>query len=186
MSNAEEIFRKSGAVLEGHFVLRSGRHSPVYWEKFRVLQFPNHVSTLCAMIAGHFHDYSVDLVAGPATGGMILAFEVGRQLGRRAIYAEKEGDKKTFRRGAVIAPGDRVLVVDDVITAGRSVNEVTDLVRERQGRVVGVGVLVDRTDSPPDFGAAFFSCLRTTAVTYAPDECPLCEAGVPLTKPGGV
>lgn len=137
------------------------------------------------MIAERFRDHPVDLVAGPATGGMILAFEVGRQLGKRAIYAEKEGDRKTFRRGAAITAGNRVLVVDDVVTAGGSVSEVIDLVRERGGNVVGVGVLVDRTDKAPDFGAPFFSCLRTTAVTYAPDSCPLCHAGLPLTKPGG-
>jgi orotate phosphoribosyltransferase len=116
---------------------------------------------------------------------MILAFEVGRQLGKRAIYAEKEGDRKTFRRGAVIEPGDSILVVDDVITAGGSVNEVVQLVKERAGKVAGVGVLVDRSDKPLDFGVPFFACLRTTAVTYPPERCPLCEAGLPLTKPGG-
>ena len=172
-------------MLEGHFVLHSGRHSPVFWEKFRVLQYPGHVSTLCSMIADHFHDRPIDMIAGPATGGMILAFEVGRILGRRAIYAEKEGDRKTFRRGAAIEAGDRVLVVDDVITAGGSVNEVIGLVRDRGGKVAGVGVLVDRTETPPDFGAPFYSCLKTAAVTYAPERCPLCAAGIPLVRPGG-
>ena len=138
------------------------------------------------MMAEYFRDHPVDLVAGPATGGMILAFEVGRQLGKRAIYAEKEGDRKTFRRGAAIEPGDRVLIVDDVITSGGSVNEVIGLVKERRGEVAGVGVLVDRGDSPPEFGAPFFSCLRTAAVTYAPETCPLCARGIPLTRPGGV
>jgi len=183
--NAEEMFRKSGAVMEGHFLLHSGLHSPVYWEKFRVLQYPEYVSQLCTMISGYFRAYPIDLVAGPATGGMILAFEVARQMGKRAIYAEKEGEKKTFRRGAAISPGDRILIVDDVMTAGGSINEVITAINERQGKLVGVGVLVDRSDKTPNFGVPLYSCLRTTAVTYPPEKCPLCASKVPLTRPGG-
>jgi len=171
--------------MEGHFLLHSGQHSPVYWEKFRVLQYPDYISTLCALIADRFHNVQIDLVAGPVTGGIILAYEVGRQLGKRAIYAENEGNRKTFRRGAVIRPGDRILIVDDVMTAGSSISDVIAAVNERKGKLVGVGVLVDRSDRTPDFGVPLFSCLRTTAVTYKPESCPLCTAGVPLTKPGG-
>jgi orotate phosphoribosyltransferase len=137
------------------------------------------------MIAQHFRSTSIDLVAGPVTGGIILAFEVARQLGKRAIYAENEGNKKTFRRGAIINPGDRILIVDDVMTAGGSINDVVTAVNERQGKIIGVGVLVDRSDKTPDFGVPLFSCLRTTAIAYAPDKCPQCAAKVPLTKPGG-
>src|ERR1035437_3535925 len=145
----EALFRKSGAVLDGHFLLHSGGHSPVYWEKFRVLQYPEYVSQLCGMIADRFRDVPIDLVAGPVTGGIILAFEVGRQLGKRAVYAENEGGKKAFRRGAVIRPGDRILIVDDVMTAGSSINDVIAAVNERKGILAGVGVLVDRSDKPP-------------------------------------
>ena len=180
----EALFRKSGAVLDGHFLLHSGGHSPVYWEKFRVLQYPEYVSQLCGMIADRFRDVPIDLVAGPVTGGIILAFEVGRQLGKRAVYAENEGGKKAFRRGAVIRPGDRILIVDDVMTAGSSINDVIAAVNERKGILAGVGVLVDRSDKSPDFGAPLFSCLRTTAVTYTPDKCPLCTAKIPLVKLG--
>jgi len=183
--NAEEMFRKSGAVMEGHFLLHSGMHSPVYWEKFRVLQYPEYVSQLCKMIAQHFRSTPIDLVAGPVTGGIILAFEVARQLGKRAIYAENEGNKKTFRRGAIINPGDRILIVDDVMTAGGSITDVVNAINERQGNIVGVGVLVDRSDKTPDFGVPLFSCLRTTAIAYPPDKCPQCATKVPLTKPGG-
>lgn len=185
MNDIEEIFKKTGAVMEGHFLLHSGSHSPVYWEKFRVLQYPNHVSTLCEMIAGRFRDTPIDLVAGPVTGGIILAFEVARQLGKRAIYAENEGDRKAFRRGADVRPGDRILIVDDVMTAGGSIRDVVAAVGDCKGDLAGVGVLVDRSDKAPDLGVPFFSCLRTTAVTYKPKECPLCAAGVPLTRPGG-
>jgi orotate phosphoribosyltransferase len=156
----------------------------VYWEKFKVLQYPEYVTPLCKMIADYFRATPVDLVAGPLTGGIILAFEVARQLGKRAIYAENEGGKKAFRRGAVVNPGDRILIVDDVMTAGGSITDVVNAVNERQGKVVGVGVLVDRSDRTPDFGVPLYSCLKTTAPTYPADKCPLCAAKVPLVKLG--
>jgi orotate phosphoribosyltransferase len=125
-------------------------------------------------------------VAGPTTAGIILAFEVARQLGTRTIYAEKTENKSfAFKRGAAISHGDRVLVVDDVLTTGGSIKEVILRVKERGGILVGVGVLVDRTEQDIDFGAPLFSCHRAEAISYSPDECPLCEAKIPLTKPGG-
>lgn len=185
LNDVEEIFKKTGAVMEGHFLLHSGSHSPVYWEKFRVLQYPDHVSALCEMIAGRFRETPIDFVAGPVTGGVILAFEVARQLGKRAVYAENENGRKVFRRGAAVRPGDRILIVDDVMTAGSSIKDVISAVNDCRGELVGVGVLVDRSDQTPDLGVPFFSCLRTSAVTYKPESCPLCAAGLPLTKPGG-
>jgi len=126
------------------------------------------------------------LVAGPTPAGIILAFEVARQIGTRAIYAEK-ADNKTFafRRGAAINLGDRVLVVDDVLTTGGSIKEVISAIKERKGTVIGVGVLVDRTEQKIDFSAPLFSCHRAEAVSYLPEECPLCKAKIPLVKPGG-
>jgi orotate phosphoribosyltransferase len=184
--NAEEMFRKSGAILDGHFLLTSGRHSPVYWEKFRVMQYPEYVQQLCGMIADHFRKQSIQLVAGPTTAGIILAFEVARQIGTRSIYAEKAENKTfAFRRGAAISPGDRVLVVDDVLTTGGSIKEVISAIKERKGTVVGVGVLVDRTEQKIDFGAPLFGCHRAEAASYLPEECPLCKAKIPLVKPGG-
>ena len=185
-SSIEEMFIKTGAVLKGHFLLASGRHSPVYWEKFRILQHPEYVTRLCSIIADHFREQRVDLVAGPTTGGIILAFEVARQLGTRAIYAERaEAGGRTFRRGQTINPGERVLVIDDVLTAGGSIRDVIAAVTALQGDVIGIGVLVERSEKSIDFGAPLFSCLRTVAETYAPEECPLCAAQVPLGKPGG-
>ena len=184
--NAEEMFRKSGAILEGHFILTSGRHSPVYWEKFKVMQYPQYISQLCGMIAEHYKNESIDLVAGPTTAGIILAFEVARQMGVSAIYAEKAENKTfAFKRGAAISPGDRVLVVDDVLTTGGSIREVIVAVKERKGIVIGVGVLVDRTEQKLDFGAPLFGCHHVEAVSYAPDNCPLCVANIPIVKPGG-
>jgi orotate phosphoribosyltransferase len=184
--NTEEMFRKSGAVLEGHFLLTSGRHSPVYWEKFRVMQYPEYTQQLCQMIANHFRKQSIQLVAGPTTAGIILAFEVARQMSIRAIYAEKAEEKTfTFRRGAAINPGDRVLVVDDVLTTGGSIKEVISAIKERNGVVAGVGVLVERSEQTIDFSAPLFACHHAVAVSYSPDKCPLCDAKIPLVKPGG-
>ena len=186
-NNIEEMFEKTGAVLKGHFLLASGRHSPVYWEKFRILQNPDYVTQLCSMIADHFRDQRIDLVAGPTTGGIIVAFEVARQLGTRAIYAERaEPSGRTFRRGQTISHGERVLIVDDVLTGGGSIRDVIDTVSTLQGSVIGVGVLLERSEKSVDFGVPSFSCLRVVAQpTYSPEECPQCSAQLPLEKPGG-
>ena len=182
--NTEEIFQKSGALLKGHFLLTSGLHSPVYWEKFRVLQFPEYTEQLCQMIADHYRNQEIQVVAGPTTGGIILAFEVARQLGVRGIFAEKEGDERAFRRGFSIAPGERVLIVDDILTTGSSVREVVDAVNKLNGQIIGIGVLVHRSEREMDFGVPLFSCHRAVTQTYQPEDCPLCAAGIPLVKPG--
>jgi len=184
--NIEEIFEKSGAILKGHFLLASGRHSPVYWEKFRVLQYPNYTQQLCRLIANHFQKQKIQVVAGPTTGGITLAFEVARQLGVRGIFAEKEGEKeRAFRRGFGIKPGERVLIVDDILTTGNSIRQVIAAVRKAKGEIIGIGVLVDRSEQKMDFGVPLFSCLRSETITYPPQDCPLCKAKIPLVRPGG-
>ena len=180
----EEIFQKSGALLKGHFLLTSGLHSPVYWEKFRVLQFPGYTEQLCRMIADHFRHQKVQVVVGPTTGGIILAYEVARQLGVRGIFAEKEGEERSFRRGFTVDAGERVLIVDDILTTGSSIREVIDAVTRLDGNIIGIGVLVDRSEQSLDFGFPLFSCHRAATVAYQPEECPLCAAKVPLIKPG--
>ena len=183
--NVEEIFEKSGAILKGHFLLTSGLHSPVYWEKCQVLQFPEYTEQLCQLIAGHFRQQGVQVVAGPTTGGIILAYEVARQLGVRSIFAEKDDNGgRTFRRGFRIDLGERVLIVDDIFTTGSSIREVITPVKNKGGTVVGIGVLVDRSGQTPDLGIPFFSCHRAIVPTYQPQECPQCAAGIPLTKSG--
>ena len=185
IDNVEEIFQKSGAILRGHFLLASGLHSPVYWEKFQVLQFPNYTEQLCHMIATHFLKQGIQVVAGPTTGGIILAFEVARQLGVRGIFAEKEGtSERAFRRGFTINPGERVLIADDILTTGNSIREVMAAVNRQGGIVVGIGVLVDRSEQRVDFGVPLFSCHRAITPTYTPQDCPLCAAQIPLVKPG--
>ncbi|MBN1152915.1 MAG: orotate phosphoribosyltransferase [Dehalococcoidia bacterium] len=182
--DVEDLFRRAGVLQEGHFLLTSGLHSPVYWEKFRILQYPEYTGILCGMFAAHFRECRPSVVVGPTTGGVILAFETARQLGVRGIFAEKEGNARVLRRDFVIAQGEKVLVVDDVLTTGKSVKETLDAVRRVGGDVVGVGVMVDRSETLPDFGAELFSCLRAPAIAYTAEACPLCVAGVPLKKPG--
>jgi orotate phosphoribosyltransferase len=180
-----QIFRDAGAILEGHFLLTSGLHSPVYWEKFRILQYPQHTEKLCNLIAEHFKKDNIQVVVGPTTGGIILAFEVAKQLGVKGIFAEKEGKTRVFRRGFTINPGDRVLIVDDILTTGSSITEVMETVKKLGGIVVGIGVLVDRAEQKREFGVPLFSCLQSATTAYPPAECPLCAAGIPLVRPGG-
>ncbi len=181
----EEIFQKSGAILKGHFLLASGLHSPIYWEKFQVLQYPNYTEQHCHKISTHFQKHGIQVVAGPTTGGIILAFEVARQLGVRGIFAEKEsGGERAFKRGFSISPGERVLIVDDILTTGNSIREVIAAVTKQGGIVIGIGVLVDRSEQRLEFGVPLFSCYRAVTPTYTPGDCPLCAARVPLAKPG--
>jgi orotate phosphoribosyltransferase len=179
-----EIFKTAGAIKEGHFLLASGLHSPVYWEKFRILQYPHLTAKLCRLIAQHFKQQRIDVVVGPTTGGIILAFETARQLGTRGIFAEKEGGVRVFRRDFEIGPGERVLIVDDILTTGSSIRETINAVGRLGGIIIGIGVLVDRSEKDLDFNVPFFSCLRAPTTVYSPQECPLCVAHMPLVKPG--
>jgi orotate phosphoribosyltransferase len=150
------------------------------------LQFPDYTQQLCGMIADHFREQKVQLVAGPTTGGIILAFEVARQLEVRGIFAEKEGEKeRAFRRDFTVTPGERVLIVDDILTTGSSIREVMAAVKRRGGKTIGIGVLVDRSEHEMEFGVPLFSCHRSATITYSPEDCPLCAAKIPLVRPGG-
>lgn len=177
------ILREAGALMEGHFQLASGRHSPVYVEKFRVLQHPQRTEALCRMIAERFRELKPEVVAGPTTGGIIVSYEVARLLGVRGIFAEKVDGGRAFQRGFVIGRGERTLIVDDVLTTGGSVRVVEEAVRRAGGEPMGVGVLVDRRGgrrAEREFGVPFFACLTLELPTYEPDGCPLCAEGAPL------
>jgi orotate phosphoribosyltransferase len=183
----EDIFSRAGAYLEGHFLLASGKHSPVYLEKFQVLQWPQETERLCQSIAESARGLGVQTVAGPTTGGIILAHEVARQLGVRAVYAERtaDGPGREFRRGFRLNPGERVLVVDDIMSTGGSVQETIDAVNANGAEVVGVGVLVDRSAGQARFeGLPLIALWDVSIPSYAPDECPQCAQGVELVKPG--
>lgn len=185
MTDAERTLRELGAVLEGHFLLSSGRHSPLYIEKFELIQRPEPTVRLLAELVAPYRSKGVETVAGPTTGGAILAFEAARQLGARAIFAERgEVDGREFRRGFAIRRGERVLVVDDVLTTGGSVRDTVEAVRSLGGEVVGAVVLIDRSGGRADAGAPYTAALRLRVPTFSPDECPECRAGSPLTKRG--
>jgi orotate phosphoribosyltransferase len=177
----------SGALKDGHFLLSSGRHSDRYVEKFDLLRQPQAASRACAMIAERFRDLAVDVVVGPTTGGVILAFETGRQLGVSAAYAERvseEGTAREFRRGTRFAAGARILVVDDILTTGGSVRETLEALKAHPVEVVGVAVLVERSSEPLDLGVPFHSLAKMEISSWGPESCPLCAQGIPLTKPG--
>jgi orotate phosphoribosyltransferase len=178
----EELLAERGAILRGHFQLSSGRHGDLYVEKFRILQWPDITAALVARIAEALRG-TANVVAGPTTGGVILSFEMARQLGLKSIIAEKRDDGgpgREFRRGFELGPGDKVLVIDDVLTTGGSIREVIDAVGQRGAEVAGVGVLVDRTAGRTDFGVPFAAALTYEVVSWAPAECPLCARGEPL------
>lgn len=182
--DALELFRSSGAFLEGHFILTSGLHSPHYVEKFRVLEYPRYTSRLCEHIAGEFGNDGVSIVLGPATGGIILAHEVGKHLGVRSMFTERIDGKMALRRGFTITPEDRVLLVEDIVTTGGSILEVIEIVRESGATLVGLGFLVDRSGGRADFGIPAKAIITLDVVTYPPEDCPLCRQGIPAVKPG--
>lgn len=179
-----DIFKKSGAFLEGHFVLTSGLHSPHYVEKFRVLEHPDLTAQLCAEFAEQWGGKKPTVVIGPATGGIILAHETAKQLGVSAMFTERLEGTMTLRRGFSVGPEDRVLLVEDVVTTGGSVFEVIDVVKETGAQILGLAFLVDRSGGKVDFGIPSKALLTLDVVTYQPDSCPLCDKGVPVTKPG--
>lgn len=187
MNEAEikELFIATQAIMEGHFLLTSGRHSPLYVEKFNVLQHPRYTEKLCRLLAEKFRGDDIDTVVGPMTGGILLAHEVGKALGTRAIFTERENGKMTFRRGFQLAPQERVLIVEDIVTTGGSVREVIQVVEQAGGIPVAVGMLVDRSGGKAGFGSVPHKALLHLDVeTFTPEDCPLCKQEMPLTKRG--
>jgi orotate phosphoribosyltransferase len=182
------IFRDSGALLEGHFQLTSGLHSDRYFQCARVLQYPQYTGLLCGELAQRFRPAGIDVVVAPALGGIVVGQEVGRQLSARTLFAERKEGVMQLRRGFQIAPGEKVLVCEDVVTTGGSVSEVISLVREGGGKVAGVAFIVDRSGGKVEFamdpGGVQYSLMAMDVVAYTPAECPLCARGLPVVKPG--
>jgi len=179
-----EIFQKTGALLEGHFILTSGRHSPTYFQCAKVLQYPEYLQKFSNEIVNYFQDINVDIVITPAIGGIVLGTEIGRQLNKQTIFAEREQGIMTLRRGFEINPETNVLVIEDVITTGGSVSEVIELVNNSGANVVGVGVLVDRSGGKVKLHEKQFCVTEIEAVSYGDDQIPEDLANVPLLKPG--
>lgn len=184
--DVERIFRDAAALRDGHFVLASGKHSARYLEKFQVLQWPRETERLCAAIAERIAALRPQTVAGPTTGGIILAHELARQLDTRAVYAERSdsGAGRVFRRGFQIARDERVLVIDDIMTTGGSVQETIDAVRAAGGAVIAAAVIVDRSGGATDLGVPLHALWSLDIPSYDASACPLCAKGDPVTKPG--
>ena len=178
------IFKKCGAILEGHFLLSSGLHSSLYLEKFQVLQYPKYTSILCKELAEKFEKDNIEVVVGPVTGGIILAHEVARHLKTRAIFTERESGIMKLRRSFTIRKGERVLIVEDILTTGKSVKEVIEAIKEHSGEIVGVGILIDRSDGSANFNVKTHALAKISIETYEPRTCPLCKNGIPFVKPG--
>lgn len=179
-----QIFKQTNALLEGHFLLTSGLHSPQYFQCAKVLQYPKYLHLLSGEIAKHFEFSEIELVISPAIGGIVVGTEVGKMMDTRTIFAERENNVMTLRRGFEIKKGERVLVVEDVVTTGGSVNEIIQLVKEAGAKLAGVGYIVDRSNGKTLFNTKAYSVLKMDVVTYKPEVCPMCKLGTPAVKPG--
>jgi orotate phosphoribosyltransferase len=179
-----DLFRRSGALLEGHFRLSSGLHSPGYLQCALVLQHPQPAEALGRAIADRVRELKPTVVLSPALGGVIIGQEVGRALGVRAIFAERQDGALTLRRGFMVGETDRVLVIEDVLTTGGSTRETMQVATAAGGRVVGAASIVDRSGGKATFDTPFVALLGIDLPTYEPDKCPLCAQGLPVTKPG--
>jgi orotate phosphoribosyltransferase len=185
MATALELFRQTGALLDGHFLLRSGLHSRQFFQCALLLQHTGIAAEVCAQLAEKVRSFGAARVISPALGGVIVGHEVARSLGLPHIFAEKEENRLVLRRGFGITPGDRFLVVEDVVTRGGRVQETLDIVRSRGGEVVAIAAIVDRSGGNlPDFGCPFVSLVELNVETFEPDRLPPDLAGTPAVKPG--
>ena len=179
------LFRRTGALLDGHFILRSGLHSRQYFQCALLLQYPDVAARVCAQLAERLREIECDAVISPALGGIIVGQELGRSLGKRHIFAEKEAGGLVLRRGFTIAPGERFIIAEDVVTRGGRVQETIDIVRQHGGQAAAVGVIVDRSGGEhADFGCPFVSLIEIQMETFAADALPSDLSGTPAIKPG--
>ncbi len=179
-----KVFREYSALLEGHFILSSGLHSDRYIQCALVLQHPRVAEQLCVELGPKLGELGAKTVVAPALGGVIVAHEVARALGLRALFTERQNGEMTLRRGFHLEQGEPVLVVEDVITTGKSTRETVDCVEDAGGKVVGIGALVDRSGGKAAFDVPKAALVTLDVKTYDPDDCPLCKAGKPAVKPG--
>lgn len=179
-----DVYKRTGALLTGHFLLSSGLHSEKYLQSALVLQQPDVATQLCAALADHFKGSKIEVVIAPALGGVFVSHETARALGVRAIFAERVNGELVLRRGFTIMRGERVLVVEDVITTGKSTKETIKVVQQAGGEVIGAASLIDRSNGKADVGVPYKSLVTLDVPTYAADSCPLCRSGSTPIKPG--
>jgi len=179
-----EIFKHTGSLLEGHFVLSSGLHSDKYFQCAKVLQFPEHLTKFARLISNNFKSYKPEVVISPAIGGVVLGTEIGRQLGIRTIFAERKNGKMVIRRGFNIRPAERVLIIEDVVTTGGSVQEVKDCVEASKGKIIGIGILVDRSNGSARLHENQFALINLEVASYSEEDLPDELSMLPIKKPG--
>lgn len=179
-----KIFKDTGALLEGHFLLSSGLHSNIYFQCAKVLQYPNYMTFFCKEIADHYKNYDIDVVISPALGGIIVGQEVGRLLNKRTIFAERVDNELTLRRGFFIEKDENVLICEDVVTTAKSSLEVANIVNKYEGKIVGIGAIVNRSSAPINLQYPMFSTMKISVENYQPTDCPLCKQGIKIDKPG--
>lgn len=178
------ILRETQVLMEGHFLLTSGRHSDQYIQCAKITQYPQYTAEIMQLLAESFKGDKIDYVVGPAVGGIILSYEMARQLGVKSLFTERENGKMTLRRGFSLAEGTNVLIVEDVVTTGGSVKEVIELMQDLNCNVKGVACLVDRSNGSVDFKTKFAAAMTMNVTSYLANECPLCKDDVPLTQMG--
>lgn len=179
-----EAFKKTGGILKGHFLLTSGRHSDTYMQCAKLFVDPQESERLCKDLAARLTEFKADVVLSPAVGGIIMGYEVARQLGVKNYFAERVDGKMTLRRGFELTKGQRVIVVEDVVTTGGSVKEVIELAEQAGCEVAAVASIVDRSNGKVDFGKPYKALLTMEVISYEADDCPICKTGVPVYKPG--
>lgn len=179
-----DIFEKTGVIQRGHFELSSGRHADKYLQCAQVLQYPEYTTRLAEAIAVIWEKEEIDLVVGPAIGGIVVSYAVGEKLRVRTIFSERKNGKMKFRRSLGVNKGENVLIVEDVVTTGGSVREVIDLVEKESGNIIGISSLVDRSNGKVDFKYPFRPLLKLKVESYKADRCELCKKGIAMTKPG--
>ena len=184
-TSLNSMFHKTGAILTGHFLLSSGLHSGGYLQCALLLSYPKYAAVLCKKLAQKFKKNKIEIVIGPAYGGIIVAYELARALNTQAIFAERKDGIMQLRRGFLIKKGQRVLIAEDVITTGKSVKEVIKTIRPYKPEILGIAALIDRSGKQNIFGKIRLTSAKKIHIkTYTPEKCPLCKAGIPIIKPG--
>ncbi len=182
--NIEAILQETNALLTGHFKLTSGRHSDKYVEKIKIINQPDKVSIICSELAKRLEDLDVDIIVGPAMGGIVLAFEVAKNLGKKFVFTQRKNGEMTIRSGFDLKAGQKAIIIEDIVTTGGSVREVMKTLKELGVEIVAVGLIVDRTGGKIDFGVRTESLLSLDIKSYEPSECPLCKKNIPINIPG--
>ncbi|MGM0603752.1 MAG: orotate phosphoribosyltransferase [Bacillota bacterium] len=180
----EKMLKETGVIQEGHFVLTSGRHANIYMQCAKVLQYPEYAAKLAGEIAEKWKDTEIDVVIGPALGGVVLSYAAAEQIGVRSLFSERKNGSMQLRRGFDIKKGEKALIVEDVVTTGGSVKEVIELMEEKGADIVGISSIIDRSSGNADFNYQFKPLLKVDIKSYKANECELCQKGIPVTRPG--